>query len=1063
MVGRPIGLPVWAVAEVEQRLTLALEEVLPDAALAVGGIEVMVSDDWVPYLVLEDVRLLKPDGMTLLSLPEAHLALDGAQILNGALRPKSLRIVGARLAVRRDRDGQYDVNLGTGEGRKTDSLATLFDAADAVFARPGMVDLRTIDLEALSLSLTDLSTGKTWEVGDGRLTIENRDDVLAAELGMSLVAGGSAPSRAVLTLVSEKGAGTARVTAQVDQVAAKDLASQTALLGWLGVLEAPISGQIAATIDTAGIQEMVGRLDVGAGALKPSDTTTPVPFDKASIGLIYDPVAGRMVLTGITVQSQTLRLAASGRAYMVDAAGQPITGALAGRSPAAFLGQIAISQLMVDPAGLFEKPVEFTKGAVDLRLRLAPFQVDLGQVTLSQGNQTLAVSGRISAETDGWRSALDVSLNQVTLENLLALWPKQVVPNTRWWVETNVRNADLRNVRAALRSAPGVAPRMELGWSFAGADLHFMKQMPPVTGADGYATIADKTYTLVLARGVVTPPLGGAVDVAGTVFAVPDITVFPALADVHLLASSPLTAMLSLLDQPPFHYLAQARQPVTLGEGRAFVEATISLPLILKIGFDDVTYAVTGRVEDFVSTVLVAGRRITAPVLAVQASPGGMDITGKGRIGEVPFDIAFRQDFALTPSPARITGQVTLSQTAVKEFGLGLPRSMVSGEGPAQVDITLPRDGEGRLRLTSDLNGIVLAMPELGWRKGAGAEGRLEAEVTLGAVPQVTALSVTGAGLSATGRVRLRDGGDLDLAQFSKVTLGGWLDGAVEITGRGDAPVGLAVTGGSIDIRKFPENRGSSGSADGSLITVALDRMRITDGISLTGFRGDFSLSGGFNGDFSGRINGKTAVSGTVAPSANGTAVRVQSSDAGDAMRSAGMFASAHGGTLDLTLVPTATSGHYNGAATISDLRVRYGSAIADLLSAISIVGLLDQLNGGGIVFTTAQADFLLTPDAIDVHRGSAVGASMGLSLAGLYHSGDGRLDMTGVVSPVYLLNGIGAILTRKGEGLFGFAYRLRGTADAPDVQVNPLSILTPGMFRDLFRAPAPTLDGGSG
>ena len=120
-------------------------------------------------------------------------------------------------------------------------------------------------------------------------------------------------------------------------------------------------------------------------------------------------------------------------------------------------------------------------------------------------------------------------------------------------------------------------------------------------------------------------------------------------------------------------------------------------------------------------------------------------------------------------------------------------------------------------------------------------------------------------------------------------------------------------------------------------------------------------------------------------------------------------------------------------------------------------------MNGGGIVFTTAQADFLLTPDAIDVHRGSAVGASMGLSLAGLYHSGDGRLDMTGVVSPVYLLNGIGAILTRKGEGLFGFAYRLRGTADAPDVQVNPLSILTPGMFRDLFRAPAPTLDGGDG
>ena len=231
MVGTSVGLPVWAVAEVEQRLNRALDGVLPDAALSVGGIEVTVADDWVPHLVLEDVRLLKPGGQTLLSLPEAHLTLDPNGVLHGAFRVKSVRIVGARLAVRRDRDGHFDLSFGNGEGPQIDSLAALFDAADAAFAQPALVSLTNIDLEALSLSLTDLGTGRTWEVGDGRLSIENRDDALAAELGMSLVAGGSAPSRAVLTVVSAKGAGSARVTAQVDQIAAKDLASQTALAG----------------------------------------------------------------------------------------------------------------------------------------------------------------------------------------------------------------------------------------------------------------------------------------------------------------------------------------------------------------------------------------------------------------------------------------------------------------------------------------------------------------------------------------------------------------------------------------------------------------------------------------------------------------------------------------------------------------------------------------------------------------------------------------------------------------------------------------------------------------
>jgi hypothetical protein len=63
---------------------------------------------------------------------------------------------------------------------------------------------------------------------------------------------------------------------------------------------------------------------------------------------------------------------------------------------------------------------------------------------------------------------------------------------------------------------------------------------------------------------------------------------------------------------------------------------------------------------------------------------------------------------------------------------------------------------------------------------------------------------------------------------------------------------------------------------------------------------------------------------------------------------------------------------------------------------------------------------------------------------------------MQGVISPLFLLNGIGSIFTRKGEGLIGFNYALNGPAKSPTVSVNPLSAFTPGMFRQIFRAPAP-------
>jgi hypothetical protein len=155
---------------------------------------------------------------------------------------------------------------------------------------------------------------------------------------------------------------------------------------------------------------------------------------------------------------------------------------------------------------------------------------------------------------------------------------------------------------------------------------------------------------------------------------------------------------------------------------------------------------------------------------------------------------------------------------------------------------------------------------------------------------------------------------------------------------------------------------------------------------------------------------------------------------------------------MDMTLTPREQRGHYDGRLTIRDVRVRNASVLAELLNAISVVGLLEQLNGQGLVFNTVEGEFLLTPQLIDLRRGSATGASLGVSLTGVYQTGSKRLAMEGVISPVYLLNGVGAVLTKRGEGVFGFNYTLQGTAEALEVGVNPLSILTPGMLRGLFR-----------
>ena len=122
--------------------------------------------------------------------------------------------------------------------------------------------------------------------------------------------------------------------------------------------------------------------------------------------------------------------------------------------------------------------------------------------------------------------------------------------------------------------------------------------------------------------------------------------------------------------------------------------------------------------------------------------------------------------------------------------------------------------------------------------------------------------------------------------------------------------------------------------------------------------------------------------------------------------------------------------------------------ALLELLDAISIVGLLDQLQGPGLVLEI-EADFVNLPDQIKFERAS-FGPSIGISLEGYYAKATNDLNMQGL-SPLYVVNAIGSIFTRKGEGLLGFNYRLKGNADRPEVLVNPLSIFTPAIFRKFF------------
>jgi hypothetical protein len=1058
MSGKSIRAPDW----MQVRILDQLNAVVSDGDVAFEAIGLHFEKGLKPTITVKGLVLRNAKNAVIARVAMASASLSPKALIQGEVRPTDLRLDQASVTLQRARNGQFDLGFGvdvTGDSpdanaTDTKTLGQLLDGVDKAFETPVLGTIETVELTHLILNFSDARARRGWLLTEGRMQMRQDAEKVAISVGFSLNYGAAQPATIALNFDTQKGTAVAGFGIKVDQVAARDLASQLPALAWLGVLDAPISGAMRAKIGEDGLLgQMDGTLEIGQGSLQPNEEARAIAFDSGRAYFGYDPKEQRIRFDELSVQTGAGKLVVEGQGYLRD---------MVNGVPAVMLGQFQIQELSVDPEGVFAAPVAFAGGALDMRLRIDPFKLDIGQAVLRDGDNSYLVKGHVTADNAGWHLAMDASVDAITPERLVGLWPLKVVPNTREWIDENVNFAKIFNVNGAIRVNSGEKPVFGLGFEFQNANVRYMKHLPVVENGAGHGTIADNVLTVVVDRGDVTAPEGGVMDATGTVFQIPDIDIKGPPAVIYLKARGPIHAAMSLLDQKPFNIMSKAGQPVDLATGRIALDAEIHLRLVKKIEVEDVDYDVTATLTNVRSDKLVSGRVLTARELALVANPQDVEISGAGLLGKLPVQGAWHQkqgkEFA---GQSRLEGTVELSQRFIDEFGIGLPKGSVTGAGQGQITIDLRRGEASKFRLVSDLKNVGMRIRDLGWVLSKNRTGKLEVVGTLGTPPRISKLLIEGAGLRAEGSVKLTAAGDLEIAKFSRVKLAGWLDAPVELIGRGrGATPSVRLTGGVVDTRKaaFGSGGGSAPtSAGGGSLTVALDRLIVSEGITLTGFRGTFTRRNGFSGEYTARVNGKASISGIVVPSKGGSAFRIKSKDAGAVFRAAGVLETVREGTMDLTLIPRkGYEGQYDGRLEGKSIKIRGAPAMADLLGAISGVGLLEQLNGKGIVFTDYQARFRLTPTQVIIISSSAVGASMGVSMDGFYNLGSSTLDMQGVISPVYFVNGIGRIFTRKGEGLFGFNYRMTGKAADPKIKVNPLSILTPGMFRELFKRPPP-------
>ncbi len=1053
----PLSLP-----QLETYVARQINARLSGETLSIGGISLGSGVGGLANrVILKEVTLRGADNRTLLKVPEIRTDFSLMNLVRGTIAPSDVEIRGARIRLVRELDGSIHVLRLTDAGEivfEDDLLGQL----DELLGRDEFKRLQTIALRDTRVSIQDKRSGRAWQVSDSLLALTRQGDEFALRAEVEVGVGLGEKTRIIAVAKHRIGEKQADFRLQFANSIPEDIADMVSALDWLRMLDTRVSGSLTATVDQRGVVGALnGVLDLGQGQLRQTPRSVPVAFDQAKVYFSYDKNQDRLSFTQVTVDTSAGRLRSEGYASLQRGP----DGAVLSMS-----GQFRFDKLELTRPKLFAETLKLDAVSVDYRLSFAPLTIEVGAMTVHDGDGVYHVSGKSVAEPDYWVNRYDIEINSVDRGRIMAFWPLKAIPRTRKWLVENIQNGRVNNFRGGLRSKGG---KFTYAFNFEveDAQVRFMKTMPELRNAYGFGYLTNKDLRIDIQQGHLIAPDNTRVDLVKGSFYIPDIQSRPAIGQIRLEATGGVQAALHLLDVEKFQFLQKVGLSPDVATGDVRVTGDLQVALSKDAKPKDILFNATVKVRNLKSETLIKGHILRGQGLVVQANEKGLKMNGPVTLDGVPMQAKWTLGFGpLSRKGSLVEALVGLSDKNLRGLGITLPKGSIAGETLARVLVKIKKGQTPTYTVQSNLVGARLRVPALQWNKSPKTAGKLTLKGSFGAVPTVDLVALTAPGMKAAGKITFRQNGAMQALKLRELQAGRWLDSAADIdmVSKGNARITLA--GGTADLRNFNIGEGTGGdTTGGSPVDIRLDRLTIISGLALTDFTAKLRPGKGINGTFSGRVNGGTRITGKLLPHKYGTAFDIRAKDAGRVLASAGFMENVYGGDMWVVINPRAKAGEYDGSLEVKRTRMTSTSAMAGLLNGISVVGILQQLEGEGIHFTTVDGHFLMRPNGVQLKDISAVGPSMGMTLDGWYNSTSRTVDFEGVTTPLYAVNGLFERVfrklsgRRKGEGLFSFTYRMTGSADDPKVTVNPLSILTPGVFREIFRrkVPVPITAGG--
>jgi hypothetical protein len=861
----------------------------------------------------------------------------------------------------------------------------------------------------------------------------------------------------------DAGSGARSLSVVFSQLTLADILPKLGNAGSRVTADIPLYGRATVHYDNDGaVRDAAVRLDFGAGVYRFNEGRDSVLLDEATVKLRWDVAKNAIIVEPSTVFFGETRGVVVGT---ITPEGDPALGR--------YKYQLESRGAILSPRDSTEPPLIAQRiavsGVADLAEKLVTFDEAILQTPLG----SITAAGSLGFEAQTPSLAMAASISQMPTGVAKQMWVPFIAPGARRWFIEHVREGHIAagTFQAAIPGGllwTGKRPRLPdemLRLEMRLEDVSFttLGELPPVRHASGVAVLSGSTFGVDLEAGVIAVPSGSDVTIEAGAFAVANTAQRYPEGVVEMQISGEAGPLGEIADAKPFQALG--RQKITPADLSGTAEASVSvrLPLRPDVSEGDVDWRVSIDGTDLASAAPIAGRMVSDADVNIVVTPVDVTVRGTAKIDGVPADVDMSNPIAggdLAGSGQQMV-RLNLDDAARKRLGIGLDEIVAGSVGTFVSNVEGNREGQ---HYDLDLKRARIVLPGLGWSKGIGVPASLSFDLIPNAKGYaVESLVLEGADFGFAGTAQLDSGYGLVSADISRFSLrkGDSMSFELTLAKNGYA---IAARGKSFDMRGFLTNlRDAAGGGEPPDLSIEarFERLIGFNDEEITNAKISVLSAGGVTRklSFAGKLGGADILAG-YSDTREGATLQLSSPDGGRVMRFADLYSRVSGGNMNIDASRPGPTGPLVGIFDLTNFAITNEPAMDRIVATSARNGSgRTGVDPNNVRFDRMVINFAKTDQAITINDALLRGSDVGATFNGRFDLSTSNMSINGTYLPAYQLNNffgripiIGLALGGgSSEGLIGVTFKIQGTTDEPQLFINPLSVVAPGIFRKIF------------